>query len=175
MGAPTLHARLAALDPEAAARILPTNGRRIVRALEVIELTGGPFRAAMPEPRPVPGCLILGLQVPREPLDIRIARRVDQMWEAGLVEETRRLETAGLRSGRTASRALGYAQVLRLLAGECTPDQARQETVWATRRFARRQESWLRRDPRVRWLPYDAPDLAGLALAEIMSRLAGRA
>ena len=103
----------------------------------------------------------VGLTLPRPVLDERIAGRVDRMWERGLVEEVRRLADAGLREGRTASRALGYAQVLRHLDGEWTEEQARDETVRATRRFARRQESWFRRDPRVAgWTP-PTPDLVG--------------
>ena len=94
----------------------------------------------------------------RPELDERIARRVDRMWEAGLVDEVRALEAAGLREGRTASRALGYQQVLAALAGECTEDEARAETVRATKRFARRQDSWFRRDPRVHWLSGAAAD-----------------
>ena len=167
VGPAPLHARLARLDPEAAGRILPSNGRRIVRALEVVEATGRPFSATLPVPRYVAPAVQLGLQVPRPELDVRIDRRVELMWEQGLVEEVRRLEGAGLREGRTASRALGYAQVLRHLAGQWTEQQAREETARATRRFARRQESWFRRDPRVRWLPYDAPDLLEQALALI--------
>ncbi|MQA94186.1 MAG: tRNA (adenosine(37)-N6)-dimethylallyltransferase MiaA [Streptosporangiales bacterium] len=166
-GAATLHARLAERDPAAAAAILAGNGRRIVRALEVIEITGRPFTATLPEYVYLEPAVQIGLAVPRPQLDERIERRVDLMWAAGLVEEVRELERAGLRDGRTASRALGYAQVLRFLAGECTEREARDDTVLATRRFARRQEAWFRRDPRVHWLPYDAPDLVPRALAEV--------
>jgi tRNA dimethylallyltransferase len=158
-GPVSLHGRLRAVDPDAAARILPTNGRRIVRALEVVELTGRPFAASLPEPSYVYDAVQIGLDVPRAELDDRIERRVDRMWDQGFVDEVRRLEAQGLREGRTASRALGYAQVLRFLAGEWTERQARDETVRATRRFARRQDSWFRRDPRVHWLAYDRPDL----------------
>jgi tRNA dimethylallyltransferase len=163
-GPAALHRRLAAVDPEAAGRILPGNGRRIVRALEVVELTGRPFAASMPTYDAV-AAVQVGLEVPRELLDARIAARVEQMWEQGLVEEVRRLEAAGLREGPTASRALGYAQVLRHLAGELTEDVARAETGRATRRFARRQETWFRRDPRVRWVDAAAPDLVEQVLA----------
>jgi tRNA dimethylallyltransferase len=156
-GSAALHARLAESDPVAAASILPGNGRRIVRALEVIELTGRPFSASMPTYDAKEHAAQLGLTVPRPLLDERIEVRVGRMWAAGLVEEVRGLEPYGLRDGLTASRALGYAQVLRYLSGEWTEDQAREETVRATRRFARRQESWFRRDPRVRWIDYDAP------------------
>jgi tRNA dimethylallyltransferase len=119
--------------------------------------------------------VIIGLQVPRDVLDVRIADRVERMWRRGLVEETRALATAGLREGRTASRALGYAQALRQLDGELSEQEAIEATVRATRRFARRQESWFRRDPRVVWLPYDAPDLLARALrvAEPGRSLAG--
>ncbi|GAA2341221.1 MULTISPECIES: tRNA (adenosine(37)-N6)-dimethylallyltransferase MiaA [Streptomyces] len=152
LGPGALHTRLAAADPEAARAILPSNGRRVVRALEVIEITGRPFTANLPGHEAVYDTLQIGVDVERPELDERIARRVDRMWEAGLVDEVRRLEGAGLRAGRTASRALGYQQVLAALAGEYGEDQARAETVRATKRFARRQDSWFRRDPRVHWL-----------------------
>ncbi|MFI6877117.1 tRNA (adenosine(37)-N6)-dimethylallyltransferase MiaA [Streptomyces sp. NPDC050400] len=151
-GSGTLHARLAAADPEAAAAILPSNGRRIVRALEVIEITGKPFTANLPGHDSVYDTVQIGVDVARPELDERIATRVDRMWDEGLVDEVRLLEDQGLREGRTASRALGYQQVLAALAGECTEDEARAETVRATKRFARRQDSWFRRDPRVHWL-----------------------
>jgi tRNA dimethylallyltransferase len=150
-GAAELHARLAARDPQAAATILASNVRRVVRALEVVELTGRPFRMSMATYAPG-DALQVGLHVPRPVLDDRIERRVAHMWERGFVDEVRRLAGAGLREGVTASRALGYAQLLRHLAGDCTEDEARAETVRATRRFVRRQETWFRRDPRVTWL-----------------------
>jgi len=151
-GSGFLHQRLAAADPGAARSILASNGRRIVRALEVIEITGKPFTANLPGDEPVYDALQIGVDVDRPELDERIALRVDRMWEAGLVDEVRALETCGLREGLTASRALGYQQILAALAGECTEEEARAETVRATKRFARRQDSWFRRDPRVRWL-----------------------
>jgi len=154
-GPAALHARLYALDPAAAASILPSNGRRIVRALEVIELSGGPFIATLPVYEASRPAVQIGVRVSRAELDRRIAARVGQMWAAGFEQEVRALARAGLRDGRTASRALGYAQMLRHLAGEWTLEQAREETVRATKRFARRQESWFRRDPRITWL--DAP------------------
>ncbi|MQY15370.1 tRNA dimethylallyltransferase [Streptomyces sp. RB5] len=163
VGPGELHRRLAAADPAAARAILPSNGRRVVRALEVIEITGRPFTANLPGPESVYDTVQIGVEVPRPELDERIALRVDRMWEAGLVDEVRGLEARGLREGRTASRALGYQQVLAFLAGACTQDEARAETVRATKRFARRQDSWFRRDPRVRWLSGSAPDRAGLA------------
>ena len=151
-GPGALHARLAAVDPAAAAAILPGNGRRIVRALEVIELSGRPFSASLPDYESVYPVVQIGVAMPRPELDQRIADRVARMWQLGLVDEVRRLELAGLREGRTASRALGYAQVLRFLAGEWTSEEAAAQTILATRRFVRRQESWFRRDPRVVWL-----------------------
>ncbi|MFJ7051723.1 tRNA (adenosine(37)-N6)-dimethylallyltransferase MiaA [Streptomyces albidoflavus] len=157
-----LHTRLAAADPEAAAAILPSNGRRIVRALEVIEITGRPFTANLPRHDSVYDTVQIGVDVGRPELDARIADRVDRMWAAGLVDEVRALEAEGLREGRTASRALGYQQVLAALAGECTDQEARAETVRATKRFARRQDSWFRRDPRVHWLSGAAADRAEL-------------
>ena len=169
IGAAALHTRLARLDPAAAAAILPSNGRRIVRALEVIELSGQPFSATLPGYESIYRAIQIGLSVPRAELDQRITARVRRMWRAGLVAEVRGLVAAGLRSGQTASRALGYAQVLRFLDGEWPEEQAEAETVRATRKFARRQESWFRRDPRIIWLSADDTDLAGQALDTINS------
>jgi tRNA dimethylallyltransferase len=149
-GSGALHARLAAADPQAARAILPSNGRRVVRALEVIEITGRPFTANLPGHDSVYDTIQIGVDVARPELDERIARRVDRMWDAGLVDEVRALEARGLREGRTASRALGYLE------------DARAETVRATKRFARRQDSWFRRDPRVHWLSGAAADLSEL-------------
>jgi tRNA dimethylallyltransferase len=169
-GAADLHRRLLALDPVAGSAILPGNGRRIVRALEVMELTGEPFRASLPEYvyafSPV---VQIGLDVPRDVLDVRIEQRVARMWSAGFVDEVRRLERDGLREGRTASRALGYRQVLGFLAGETDEQTARSETVRLTRRFARRQLTWFRRDPRIHWLPYDDPALLEHAVDAVRS------
>jgi tRNA dimethylallyltransferase len=170
-GPGTLHARLARVDPAAAAAILPSNGRKLVRALEVVELTGQPFTAVLPDLAPGPAAgdgaawLRVGVTAPRPALAERIADRVDRMWARGLVDEVRALAARGLREGGTASRALGYAQVLSYLAGDCTEEEARAATVFATRRFVRRQESWFRRDPSIHWLAYDAPDLLVRALA----------
>ncbi|MET7374810.1 tRNA (adenosine(37)-N6)-dimethylallyltransferase MiaA [Micromonospora arida] len=164
VGPAPLYARLRAADPVAAESILPGNGRRIVRALEVIELTGAPFTASLPQPTPYYPSVQLGVDLATDLLDERIALRVDRMWADGLVPETRELVGRGLPEGRTASRALGYQQVLRLLAGELTEAQAHDETVRATRRFVRRQRSWFRRDPRIHWLDSAEPDLIGAAL-----------
>jgi tRNA dimethylallyltransferase len=168
-GSQPLYERLRAADPAAAAGILPSNGRRIIRALEVMEITGRPFAAALPEHRSIYPATQIGLDIPRPDLDRRIAARVEQMWARGLVQEVRDLESAGLRKGRTASHALGYAQVLRYLAGEWTAEEAKAETIRATRRFARRQDSWFRRDPRIRWLAYDRPDLVEAAMAIVQA------
>jgi tRNA dimethylallyltransferase len=157
-----LHARLRERDPQAAAAILPSNGRRIVRALEVVALTGS-FTARLPPggyAEDVAGAGVVQLGVDRTDLDARIEVRCERMWTAGLVDEVRRLEGAGLREGRTASRALGYRQVLAYLDGELADEAAAlAETVRATRRFVRRQRSWFRRDDRIAWLdPDDAAD-----------------
>lgn len=157
VGPAAMHDRLRALDPAAAAAILPSNGRRIVRALEVGALTGRPFAASLPKPRYVHEPTVqVGLDVPRDALDVRVAERVERMWQAELVEEVRGLEARGLREGPTASRALGYAQVLGYLDGRWSQDAAKDRTVAATRRFVRRQDQWFRKDPRVRWLPAPA-------------------
>jgi tRNA dimethylallyltransferase len=162
-GTAELYERLRAADPVATAGILPSNGRRIVRALEVMEITGRPFAAALPEPRHIHDTVQIGLDVPRPELDRRIADRVDRMWVLGLVQEVRELEQHGLRQGRTAARALGYAQALRYLDGEWTEERARTETIRATQRFARRQDSWFRRDLRIHWLRFDRPDMVDAA------------
>lgn len=166
-----LHRELATVDPAAAAAILPGNGRRIVRALEVATLTGRPFAAALPARPARPDLVVLG--VDRPDLDERIAARVDRMWRRGLLDEVRRLaDRHGLREGRTASRALGYAQVLRLVDGELDAVAAREQTVQATRRFARRQRRWFRRDRRVRWLD-GSTDVASTAAALVRERWPG--
>jgi tRNA dimethylallyltransferase len=165
-GAERLHQRLSDADPVAAARILPGNARRVIRALEVIELTGRSFSAVLPEHRyKIPDVVQIGIEVDRPTLDARIAERVDAMWAAGFVEEVRRLTAAGLRESLTASRALGYRQVLRYLDGEISEAQAREMTITGTRKFARRQESWFRKDGRITWLPYDHHDLVSAAYA----------
>jgi len=159
LGPAALHDELARRHPAAAAAILPGNGRRIVRALEAIELTGD-FRAHLPEPvYELDRVTQIGLSIDRETLDRRIARRVDAMWAAGFVDEVRALEASGLRRGLTASRALGYRQVLAYLDGAMTEAEARAATVTATRRFARKQEGWLKRDARIVWHRFDEPGL----------------
>ncbi|MDQ0380012.1 tRNA (adenosine(37)-N6)-dimethylallyltransferase MiaA [Amycolatopsis thermophila] len=158
VGAAALHHRLTTLDPVAAAAILPTNTRRIVRALEVIEITGQPFSANMPEPGPARyGTVMVGIDRDTEDLDRRVELRVDRMFAAGLVDEVKSLVGRGLREGKTASRALGYQQVLAELDGDGDFAAAAEATKQATRRFVRRQRSWFRRDARIRW--FDGADL----------------
>jgi tRNA dimethylallyltransferase len=169
VGAPALHRRLAEVDPAAAAANSPNNARRIVRALEVIEITGRRFSAGpgMTAYRSVyADARLVGVRLDLDELDERIERRVALMWEQGLVAEVRALEAVGLRSGVTARRALGYQQVLAFLAGECSKRAARAKTVQATRRFVRRQLSWFRRDPRVHWIDAGA-DIVPKALAVV--------
>jgi tRNA dimethylallyltransferase len=146
-GSGPLHARLAALDPEAATRMEPSNGRRVVRALEVVLLTGRMPGAMTSYAMHVP---TVYLGVDRPDLAVRVATRVDRMWEAGMLEEVAALD--GLREGVTARRALGYAQALQQLDGVIDETEAKAQTVAATRRFVRRQRAWFRRDPRVHWL-----------------------
>jgi tRNA dimethylallyltransferase len=151
-------------DPVAAQAIQANNERRVVRALEVIELTGRPFSATLPTREYDLPAITIGLRVPRPELDARIAARVHQMWDAGLLDEVHRLDAAGLREGRTAAKALGYSQALAHLDGALSAEQAIEDTIVSTRRFARRQESWFRPDPRIHWLDYDDPQLTDRAL-----------
>ena len=166
-GVDRLHQRLRELDPSAAAAIQARNGRRIVRALEVIELTGRPFSATMPRREYLQPTRAIGLSVDRPALDERIERRVRRMWQDGLLAEVETLIGEGLREGRTASRALGYSQAIAHLDGTLTAAAAQDETVTATRRLARRQESWFGPDPRITWLPHDASDLLDQAVAVV--------
>jgi tRNA dimethylallyltransferase len=171
VGVARLHAELAGHDPAAAASILPTDARRIVRALEVVELTGRPFTASAPAiGAPRWGTVIIGLDCDTELLDERLARRTDVMFGHGLVDEVIALLTQGLRDGMTASRALGYAQGFAALdaeggapLSEQALDRARQRTYLGTRRYVRRQRSWFRRDHRIHWISVgDAADRADI-------------
>jgi tRNA dimethylallyltransferase len=171
VGPAVLHERLRSVDPAAAAQILVENGRRIVRALEVVEITGRPFTASLPtleyaDPRTVQ----IGVDIDRPALDERIAARVDAMFEAGFVAEVERLLDEGLAEGRTAGRAIGYREVSAYLAGELSLDEARERTIIATRRFARRQDSWFRKDPRITWIRYDDPALVDAAVTVVERR-----
>lgn len=168
VGPATLHHRLTELDPAAAEAILPSNGRRIVRALEAIEVTGRPFSATLPQLEyAVEGALQLGVEIDRETLHQRIAERVAVMFEEGFVDEVADLLGQGLRSSPTASRAIGYREVIAFLDGEITESEARERTTVATRRFARKQDTWFRKDPRISWLRWDDPDLVEKAVAVI--------
>lgn len=168
-GAPALHAVLAERDPAAAAVIDVNNGRRIVRALEVMEITGEPFIAQLPEPVDRYRTIRVGLRIDRDQLDVRIQQRVDAMWTAGFVDEVRRLASAGLSHAPTASAALGYAPILRLLAGEIDEAQARQITIDDTRKFARRQQRWFAKDDRIHWLDHDAVNLTSSVVEFVTS------
>jgi tRNA dimethylallyltransferase len=166
-----LHDALAAVDPDAAARIGRQNTRRLVRALEVVELTGRPYSATLPDHTYELPALQIGLDCDREVLDRRIDDRVEAMWRGGLVEEVRGLAP---RMGRTASRGVGYAEVLALLAGRTDERTARESIAVGTRRLARKQMTWFGRDPRVHWLRSDHPRVLEQALDLVEAADAGR-
>ena len=157
-GVETLYEMLKEIDPIAAQNILPNNARKIVRALEVNEITGKAFNAKLPEPSPIFADVRIALDMSRDLLDKRISDRVHQMFEDGFVDEVKSLEKK-LRLGKTALRALGYSQVLSLLAGEISEDETITLTINATKKFARRQLSWFRRDPLIHWLDATSPNL----------------
>ncbi|MGH3630536.1 MAG: tRNA (adenosine(37)-N6)-dimethylallyltransferase MiaA [Sciscionella sp.] len=170
-GAAVLHERLTLVDPVAAAHILPSNGRRIARALEVYELTGRPFPATIPKPGAARyDATLIGLDQAVERLDERVDRRAEAMFGCGLLEEVRRLCARDFRAGSTAPRALGYAQALQVIDSTCDTAEAIAATARATRRFVRRQRSWFRRDPRIQWLDSAAVDLREQALATALGR-----
>ncbi|MBF6274439.1 tRNA (adenosine(37)-N6)-dimethylallyltransferase MiaA [Nocardia sp. 852002-20019_SCH5090214] len=168
-GIAAVHAALRAADPVAAQTILPTDGRRIVRALEVVELTGRPFAASQPQ-RGTPrwNTTIIGVDRETAELDARIETRTETMFAQGLVDEVRELIGRGLRRGQTARRAIGYAQVLAHLDNEYDLSHARERTLIGTRRYVRRQRSWFRRDPRVHWVDGADPRLADAVLAHVL-------
>ncbi len=168
VGPHKLHQRLERLDAEAAAKIGPDNGRRIVRALEVIALTGRPYSASLPNPTYAdPHSVQIGVDIDRPTLDARIATRVQEMYDDGLVEEVERLIEEGLEQGQTARRAIGYSEAASFLRGEISRDEAVQRTQAATRRFARRQDGWFRKDPRVVWVRFDDPARLAKAMAAL--------
>jgi len=166
LGPVAMHKRLELLDETAASRIEPQNGRRIVRALEIVMITGEPFAASLPDQfesfLPV---LEIGLNSAREHLVERLAERVRGMWALGLVDEVRSLESKGIRNSKTASQAIGYSQALASIDGRLTEEEAIAETILLTQRYARRQMSWFRRDPRINWFDYQDENL----LEEVMS------
>ena len=168
VGGQALHDRLAGVDPAAAAQISPDNPRRTVRALEVIALTGRPYGAGMPRLEYAdPLTVQIGVDIDRPTLDERIARRVEDMFAAGFVEEVEALLARGLAEGPTAQRAIGYREVIGFLAGDRTRTEAIEQTKAATRRFARRQDGWFRKDPRIVWVDHDDPDRVARALSTI--------
>lgn len=177
-GRRALHAELAALDPAAAASIGPFNTRRIVRALEVIAITGRPFTANLPRQEYVRPAVQIGLDCDRAALDDRVTRRVERMWDQGLLEEVRGLAApeqggTGPGLGATAARAVGYAEVVEHLLGRQPAEAAREAITANTRRLARKQMGWFGRDPRVQWLDAAAPDLLEQALAVVAAADAG--
>jgi tRNA dimethylallyltransferase len=160
-GAASLFARLEELDPAAALAIDRANTRRIIRALEVIEITGQPFTANLPreDSSRYPDALQFGLVMDREHLRERIDLRVDRMWDAGFVDEVDHLLSQGIRDGVTAQRALGYAQIIAMRAGSMSEDEAKEDTKRASRQYARRQETWFSRDARIQWVAQHQPRL----------------
>jgi tRNA dimethylallyltransferase len=172
LGPETMHAKLALLDEGAASRIETMNGRRIVRALEIVMITGEPFAAALPEEwesfLPV---LEIGLNSDRAHLVERLAKRVEKMWEDGLVEEVRGLILEGLRESKTARQAIGYSQALEQIDGVIDQNEAIAQTTQLTQRYARRQMSWFRRDPRINWFDYQNENLVDAVMELIYSNL----
>lgn len=168
VGVQALHEELRRTDAAAAEQILPTDRRRIVRALEVVEITGRPFAASKPQiGAPRWGAVMLGIDRPTDVLDARIGLRARRMFDGGLVEEVRGLLDEGLREGVTARRAIGYSQVIAMLDGETDRERAEELTAAGTRRYVRRQRSWFRRDPRIRWLDGNAPGLTEQAVRAV--------
>jgi len=158
-GSRALHAELQRVDPAAAEAIAPTNGRRIVRALEVNAITGTPFNARLPTPEDRYVTTRVGIAIDRVSLDARIEERVDEMWRRGFVEEVRQLREEGLADAPTARAALGYGPILAHLSGEISEAEARDQTVADTRRFARRQQRWFAGDLRTYWVEFNEPSL----------------
>ena len=167
-GIAELFSRLERLDPEAAASIDRANSRRVIRALEVIEITGKPFTANLPrqESSLYPGAMQFGLRVDRQILRERVSERVDSMWNKGFISEVEALVESGIREGVTAQKAIGYSQILQHLAGEISEEQAREETKIATRQYIRRQETWFNRDERIDWI-----DANPQTASEILKRI----
>jgi tRNA dimethylallyltransferase len=168
VGPHEMHRRLKAIDPIAASRIIPENGRRSVRAIEIVTLTGEPFAAALPEvPEDWQPVLEIGINGDREDLRARLESRVHKMWQQGLIQEVKGLEPQGVRDGKTSSVAIGYAQALKQIDGDLTESEAIADTVRLSQKYARRQMSWFRRDPRIQWLDYQDPQATAKALAMV--------
>lgn len=164
-GPQEMHRRLKQLDPIAASRIIPQNGRRTVRAIEIVSLTGQPFAAALPDvPEDWQPVLEIGVNGPREDLVKRLEARVHTMWQQGLVDEAKSLEPLGIREGKTSRSAIGYAQAIAQIDGVMTEEQAIADTVRLTQKYARRQMSWFNRDKRINWLDYQDPQMTNKAL-----------
>lgn len=168
VGSVALHRELAELDPVAASRVDPLNARRVIRAIEIVRITGKPFSASLPEePVEWKESTQLGLRAPREVLVKRLEQRVHKMWQQGVVAEVQGLMSHGLREAKTASRAIGYAQAIAQLDGVISETEAIEDTVRLTQKYARRQMSWLNRDKRINWLDFDDPNLLEAALGSI--------
>ncbi len=164
-GSMELHKLLEARDPEAARNIAPSNGRRIVRALEVIDITGKPFTASLPKkPEVFVSACRIGLDIDRDTLDRRIESRVEAMLANGLIQEVESALDNGLRECVTARKAIGYSQIIQVVDGEISLDEAQSQMVSATSKFARRQQRWFRQDSRITWFPWDADDLRSRVL-----------
>ena len=172
VGSNQMHRRLQALDPIAASRIDPLNGRRVVRAIEIVTVTGQPFAASLPDtPESWQPVLEIGLNSERAHLVDRLHQRATKMWATGLLAEVESLIPLGIRDGKTSSRAIGYAQALAQLDGLITQDEAIEQTALLTARYARRQMSWFRRDTRINWLDYQDPKVTASALALVESHV----
>ena len=172
VGSNQLHRKLQALDPIAASRIDPLNGRRVVRAIEIITVTGQPFAASLPdEPQSWQPVLEIGLNSERAHLVQRLNQRAAKMWATGLLAEVESLIPHGIREGKTSSRAIGYAQALAQLDGQISESEAIEQTALLTARYARRQMSWFRRDTRINWLDYQDPTSTVSALALVESQV----
>ena len=168
LGPHEMHRRLKELDPIAASRIIPENGRRSVRAIEIVTLTGEPFAAALPDvPDDWQPVLEIGINGDRDDLRARLETRVHKMWQQGLLDEVKSLEAKGIRDGKTSSVAIGYAQALKQVDGLMTESEAIADTVRLTQKYARRQMSWFRRDQRIQWLDYQDPEAKAKALAMV--------
>ena len=170
VGNDQMHERLAKLDPAAALAIPKENIRRVIRALEVIQITGKPFTANLPRQASskYPDAKQFGLVLDRENLDSKIDKRVENMWEKGFIREVMQLMTKGLEQATTAKMALGYSQIMNYLNGECDEEFAKQETKRVTRAYARRQETWFSRDDRIKWL---APDSMQIRLEKLLASI----
>ena len=172
LGPHEMHRKLKAIDPVAASRIIPENGRRSVRALEIVTLTGQPFAAALPDaPEDWQPVLEIGINGPRKDLVLRLEKRVHKMWQLGLVEEAQSLIPLGIRSGKTSSRAIGYSQALAQIDGTMSEAEAIADTVRLTQKYARRQMSWFRRDNRINWLDYQDEDMNSQAASLVRTWL----